>query len=185
MIIKNINNNELFFTSDEHFDHFNILRFCDRPFTSIEEMNETIISNFNSVVPKKSTTIHGGDFYLGPLKRDEITRNFINRLNGTHIFMMGNHDRWLKGDIKIPYIIDVRLKDVNIVISHYAMRTWNRSHFNSWHLYGHSHGTLEPIGKSWDMGVDFNNFFPLSFEDVRGIMESRPDNPNLVKTKEQ
>jgi calcineurin-like phosphoesterase family protein len=60
------------------------------------------------------------------------------------------------------------------------MRTWHRSHYNSWQLYGHSHGTLEPIGKQWDIGIDNNNYYPLSFEDIEMIMNRRPDNPNLV-----
>jgi calcineurin-like phosphoesterase family protein len=61
------------------------------------------------------------------------------------------------------------------------MRTWHRSHYNAWLLYGHSHGRLPPIGKSWDVGVDNNNFTPISFEQVKDIMKARPDNPNLVK----
>jgi calcineurin-like phosphoesterase family protein len=61
------------------------------------------------------------------------------------------------------------------------MRVWPRSHYNSWHLFGHSHGKLEPVGKSWDVGVDKNNFIPLSLTQIEKIMEKRPDNPNFVK----
>jgi len=58
------------------------------------------------------------------------------------------------------------------------MRVWSRSHYNSWQLFGHSHGTLEPIGKQLDIGVDCHDFNPLSFDQVFKIMKSRPDNPN-------
>ena len=50
-------------------------------------------------------------------------------------------------------------------------------------IVGNSHGRLDPIGKSWDIGVDNNNFYPISFDKVSKIMEDRPDNPNLVKHK--
>jgi calcineurin-like phosphoesterase family protein len=61
------------------------------------------------------------------------------------------------------------------------MRVWPRSHYNSWQLYGHSHGRLEPVGKQWDVGVDNNNFYPVSFDQLVEIMKNRPDNFNLVK----
>jgi len=170
----------LFFISDEHLNHDNILRYCSRPFANVSEMNETIINNFNSVVPEDGLTFHGGDFYLGPFDREQLNRGIISRLNGSHVFMNGNHDRWLKGDPKVPDILELVIGEITIVISHFCLRTWSKSHFNSWHLFGHSHGTLEPIGKSWDIGVDNNNFFPLSFEQVKSIMATRPDNPNLV-----
>jgi len=60
------------------------------------------------------------------------------------------------------------------------MRTWFKSHYNSWHLFGHSHGRLEPIGKSLDIGVDANGFRPVSFEQVKKIMKDKLDNPNFV-----
>jgi calcineurin-like phosphoesterase family protein len=63
------------------------------------------------------------------------------------------------------------------------MRTWARSHYNSWQLYGHSHGKLEPIGKQWDIGVDNNNYYPVSFDQITEIMKTRPDNPNLIKRR--
>jgi calcineurin-like phosphoesterase family protein len=55
---------------------------------------------------------------------------------------------------------------------------------NSWQLYGHSHGKLPPIGKQWDIGVDNNNFYPVSFNKICEIMVARPDNPNFVKNND-
>ena len=60
------------------------------------------------------------------------------------------------------------------------MRVWPRSHYNSWMLYGHSHGMLDPIGKQHDVGVDNNEFYPVSLEQIREIMMGRPDNPNFI-----
>ena len=63
------------------------------------------------------------------------------------------------------------------------MRVWARSHYNSIHLYGHSHGRLDGIGKSMDIGVDTNNFYPYSLDDILKIMKTKPDNPNIIKDK--
>jgi calcineurin-like phosphoesterase family protein len=64
------------------------------------------------------------------------------------------------------------------------MRTWEKSHYNSWHLFGHSHGKLPSFGKSFDIGVDTNDFYPYSFDEVKKIMDKLPDNFNLVRNKE-
>lgn len=167
------------FTADEHYAHKNIIHYCNRPFSTIEEMDETIIRNFNSVVFKNDTVIHAGDFTL--LKdREEIYKKYINRLNGKHIFLIGSHDYWLRSTHN-SYIWERKILDHYFVVCHYAMRTWARSHYNSIQLYGHSHGNLNPIGKQHDIGVDNNNFFPLSAKQIIDIMRERPDNPNLVK----
>jgi calcineurin-like phosphoesterase family protein len=63
------------------------------------------------------------------------------------------------------------------------MRVWPRSHDNSWQLYSHSHGKLPPVGNQWDIGVDNNGFYPVSFNKIREIMRDRPDNPNFVGNK--
>ncbi|KKL16922.1 hypothetical protein LCGC14_2490690, partial [marine sediment metagenome] len=64
-------------------------------------------------------------------------------------------------------------KNQFIVVCHYAMRRWERSHYGSWQLYGHSHGRLEPIGLQHDVGVDNNNFYPVSLIELVEIMKHR------------
>lgn len=146
-------------------------------------MDETIISNFNEVVGKNDTTIHAGDFTF---QKGDIAWKILDQLNGDHILLKGNHDYFLKGNKNIHEIWEKNIhhqltqRKYHVVVSHWCLRTWNRSHFNSFHLYGHSHGTLPPIGKSWDVGVDCNNFCPVSFDQVIDIMANRPDNPNRV-----
>jgi calcineurin-like phosphoesterase family protein len=165
-----------FFTSDEHYNHSHIIKYCNRPFSSVEEMNEELIKRFNSKVKPQDVTIHAGDFSW----KDEKT--FIECLNGTHIFLVGSHDHWLPDSAKHLYsgMFDLGKDCQYIVVGHYAMRVWPRSHYNSWNLFGHSHGRLEPIGKQWDIGVDNNNFYPLSLDEITTIMKDRPDNFNLV-----
>ena len=139
-------------------------------------MNERLIANSNSVVKKDDVVIHAGDFAL--CSREEA-QEIIKRLNGQHVFLNGDHDRWMgkKRQWDVRYY---RIDDESIIVCHYCMRTWFKSHYNSLHLYAHSHGGLPSIGKSHDIGVDNNSFFPVSFKQMREIMKNKPNNPNYL-----
>jgi calcineurin-like phosphoesterase family protein len=167
-----------FFTADEHYGHRNIIRYCRRPFSSVEEMDAELIRRHNEVVGEDDIVVHGGDFTLRSLT---AAQGYIKQLRGHHIFLRGSHDYWLKdpGD----RVWEANIEGQHVVVCHYAMRVWPRSHFNSWQLYGHSHGNLEPLGKQWDIGVDNNNFRPVSFEQLREIMRERLDNFNFVSVR--
>ena len=169
-----------YFTSDEHYGHANVIRFNNRPFESVEDMTEGLIKNHNSVVSdsQNNTTIHCGDFHWSNHRRE--AQKVIDRLNGNHIFLMGSHDKWLKGS---PHheIWEKRINGQSIICCHYAFATWPKSHYGSWSLFGHSHGRLSLPYKAIDVGVDTNNYHPYSFEDIVDAMKIKPDNPNLVR----
>jgi calcineurin-like phosphoesterase family protein len=145
-------------------------------------MNETLILNWNSKVRATDTVYVLGDFVFG----DPIS--IVKRLNGFIKLLPGSHDKGVKDyqdKLKImPPLMRVKIGGVDTTICHYALRTWPLSHWGSFSLFGHSHGRLEPIGKSWDVGVDNSGFFPLSANDIIEIMKNRPDNPNLVRKQE-
>ena len=164
-----------FFTADQHYGHANIIRFCDRPFSSVEEMDRELIRRHNEVVGPDDTVIHAGDFAY---RNTRAPQSYLQELNGHHILVRGSHDRWL--DVTAREILELEIEGQPLVVCHYAMRTWPRSHYGSWQLHGHSHGTLEPQGKQWDVGVDHNDFTPVSFAQLKEIMAGRPDNPGLV-----
>ena len=167
-----------FFTADTHFSHKNIIKYCDRPFTSVEDMDKTIIDNWNKKVGPRDLVYHLGDFGMG---RTQDLKNIKNKLNGRIEFVFGNHDRSSFDIFKpIRYMLDIRVGNQPITLCHYAMRVWNKSHYNAWHLYGHSHG-LEGFGKSFDIGMDVRNFTPISFDEVKKEMDTRPDNFDLIK----
>ena len=152
-----------FFTSDEHLGHNRVREYSNRPFSSIEEMDDEIIKRNNEIVKDDDIVVHGGDFSL---IRDQIIvrKKYVSRLKGKHIFIVGSHDYWLGKEYH-----EIWTKNINgmfIVVCHYAMRVWPRSHYGSWQLYGHSHGTLEPLKNQWDIGVDNNNFYPLNINDI-------------------
>jgi len=150
-----------FFTADEHYGHENIIKYCNRPFKTVGEMDAEIIQRHNEVVGPNDTVIHAGDFTL---KSKEEATEYLNRLTGRHIFIQGSHDRW-RDDLS--YLIERKIEGQHITICHYAMLKWPRSHYGSWQLYGHSHGKLSSLENQWDIGVDNNDFYPYSFEDLK------------------
>lgn len=83
------NPEDVWFTSDTHFWHENIIRFCNRPFSSIQEMNEELIRRWNETVPEEGVVFHLGDFAFGGAKEwNEV----MFRLNGKIYLILGNHD---------------------------------------------------------------------------------------------
>lgn len=158
-------------TSDTHFGHDKIRTYCNRPFSSVEEMDAVIIENWNRVVSPGDRVIHLGDFSF---KDPEFYRK---KLNGNIILCLGNHDRRnkLRGFNSIFQIFEFREKEQPIVCCHYAMRIWNKSHYGAWHLYGHSHHTLPDISDSLslDVGMDGWNYTPVSLEQVAQKMAAK------------
>lgn len=170
-----------FFTADEHYFHRNIITFCNRPFSSLEEMHWELRKRHNEKVSEQDITIHLGDFAL--TKEREKVYELSSKLNGNHIFLRGSHDKWM--DKTYHEIWEKKIDNYYITCCHYALRTWPRSHYNSWSLYGHSHGRLPSIGKQYDIGVDNNNFYPISFEQIKKIMSTKEDNLNLLKKEKK
>jgi len=168
----------LFFTSDEHFGHTNVLKYNNRPWDTIEEMDAGLICRFNEKVTPQDVTIHAGDFCWCN-KKEDAYKKYIDKLNGTHILLVGSHDHWQPSSAK--YIWRKRIDGQVVMVCHYAMRVWESSHYGAWMLYGHSHGNLPPIGKQHDIGVDNNNYYPVSFDEISIIMESKEDNFNLIR----
>ena len=176
------------FSSDTHFSHKNIMKYCRRPFATVEEMDKTILNNLEDCVKPGDTL-----YFLGDLTfKIESAKIFFDLMKGVEIhFIIGNHDK--KQVLKYArdhsasclHMKDIKIEDQNITLNHYSMRVWNKSHFDSQMLYGHSHGGLDPVGKQWDVGVDNNNFMPLSFPEIQEIMEDRPHNFNYLAMEER
>jgi calcineurin-like phosphoesterase family protein len=78
-------------------------------------------------------------------------------------------------------IIKLKVEDTYITVCHYAMTIWPNSHYNSWQLFGHSHGKHKGKGKQMDIGVDTHNFYPWSFEEIKEEMSFKDDNFNKIK----
>lgn len=177
----------LFFTADHHFGHKKILAYSSRPFASLEEMDETMITRWNEVVGVDDEVYHLGD--VGLYSSGKL-RQILQRLNGKIYLIRGNHEKaaeachtrfeWIKDyyELVVPDPDHERGQQL-VVLLHYAMRTWNTHHWGSYHLYGHSHGTLpdDPHARSFDVGVDCHNFYPLSYAQVKTIMAQKTWEP--------
>ncbi len=166
-----------FFTSDTHFGHTGILRHCakTRPFKDAKEMDEAMIHNWNARVKPNDTVWHLGDFCWDTVDPFAIR----TRLNGKIHIVWGNHDKNTRRNSHLfessHELVEIKSNGQKIVLCHYAMQVWNGSHKGSWHLYGHSHGTLatNPFSLSMDVGVDCHGMAPISFRQVAYIMSQK------------
>ena len=162
-----------FFTSDQHFGHAMILEYCNRSFADLQTMNETLIERHNALVSKKDMVYHLGDFAFRGCGKD-----YLKRLNGRHVLILGNHDKPNQqagmGWQEVVQVKQVKVEGQLIWLSHYAHLVWPQSHYGTWHLFGHTHGSVKGIGRSMDVGVDGNDFRPWSFEQIKQIMEQQP-----------
>ena len=174
----------IWFTSDTHFNHENVIQHDKRPFANLFIMTETIISNWNSVVAKGDIVYHLGDFALSWGKKHyQIIDDILGRLNGQKILIRGNHDRaevlknpkWLRVSEIERLSVDLGGEHKQwITVCHYAWRTWYRSHYGSWMLHGHSHGLLPDNGSnSMDVGTMCHNYFPINIDTVKEFMSKR------------
>lgn len=159
-------------SSDEHFGHKNIIKYCKRPFANVTEMDETMIKNWNSVVTPKDEVHVVGDFAFCCTM--DYALGIMKRLNGTKHLITGNHDALAlaMNDIRpgtwksIKEMDEITINNQKIVLCHYALRTWHHSYKNVGHLFGHTHGTLPPYGKSFDCGVDCWNYTPMTGKQI-------------------
>ena len=152
-----------YFTGDEHYYHENIIKFSNRPFSNVEMMNDELIRRHNEIVEAGDVTIHAGDFCW---KGKGYAEDIIRQLNGSHVFLRGSHDAWMGG--AGHEIWEKTIDGQHIVVCHYCMRTWGRSHYGSWQLYAHSHGKLiPPTPVQIDIGVDTHDYYPYSFDEVK------------------
>jgi calcineurin-like phosphoesterase family protein len=149
---------------------------------AIQQMNDTLIGNINKVVNSDDTLWIVGDFSMSNIF--ETVMNYRKRINCKHtILIRGNHDYLDNEDYGWIFHQVLDYKEFKyhgnlVVLSHYAMRVWNKAHRGAWHLYGHSHGTLPDLGnKSFDVGVDCWNYKPLSMTQIEAEMSKRTFKP--------
>jgi calcineurin-like phosphoesterase family protein len=186
----------VWFTGDHHFGHENIIKYAERPYINVAEMDEDLIEEWNSVVRRSDLVYYLGDFTLGGTS---IAQQYFSRLSGD-IEILNNfwhHDkRWINShgqcttkngwivllgnSIKVLEIPELG-KDgypLAITLCHYPIGEWDRKHYGAWHLHGHSHNKYQAEGKILDVGVDsaiewLGEYRPFSFSEVIEIMESK------------
>lgn len=168
----------IWFTSDLHLGHRAIINLCNRPFDTVCEMNENLINNFNSCVRRNDTVYILGDIaHRTPVEEINI---LISRLNGKKILCKGNHDKIYNPELfdSIYDFLEVALNGINVSLMHYPMMEWTKSRHGSLHLHGNIHSkgdcNLQQRNEGilrYDVGVDANNFYPVSIEQIMEFFE--------------
>ena len=166
-----------FYIADTHFGHKNILKLCNRPFESIEQMNHCIIQNWNNKVKNSDNVYIVGDMFFKCENIEDILKN----LKGKKHLILGNHDGWakyecLKGFFEsVDLMCEVQDKGRAIVLCHYPLVTFkHQSRKNAFMVHGHIHnkqdGDFWPILKSREnilnAGVDINGFAPVTLDEM-------------------
>lgn len=128
-----------YYISDLHIGHLNCLKFDNRPFSSLEEMKQTIINNWNSVVTNKDIVYVLGDMFWNNNEAIEV----LHQLNGSICLIKGNHDcinaEMTSYFTKITDYLEIKDEGYNIVLCHYPIAHWRNSDYGTIHLYGHIH----------------------------------------------
>jgi calcineurin-like phosphoesterase family protein len=179
--LRKIDPNNLFFAADLHFGHRGILTFGSRPFTSVKEMDATIIERWNQTVPENGVVFLLGDVsFSGDVSQ-------ILALNGKIHLVRGNHDKNDFVNKLLRHHIIAEVYDLlhitvendeepaqDIVLCHYPLYEWNKCHYGSWHLHGHTHGNL-PVSlyRRKDVGIDCNDLKPISYWALKEKMKYR------------
>lgn len=185
----------LMFTADTHFGSSGIIRYCLRhPLTDeqkslvtsgeeviitpqmIEEHDQFIIDRLNSRLSRSSTLYIIGDFCHGTY---EEARKYVNRIKCSRINLIyGNHDHpSIRHAFDEVYdLLSFKHDGKRLFLSHYPCRSWDGSHHGSWNIYGHVHGNEPPLDNftlAIDAGVDPNDYYPISFEQIAKYMAPR------------
>lgn len=182
----------IWFTSDTHFNHSNIIKFCKRPWNTVEEMDEALIANWNSVVKPDDIVFHLGDFAFATNGK---WKEIIQRLNGHIYLIVGNHD-----EIRYPghqtfelfegvtTQLSLKIDNRSVYLNHYPFLCYSGTYRNSEQaaiqLFGHVHSGPNCKGMDsdrltnlfpyqYDVGVDNNNYTPVSWQQVQEIIRNQ------------
>ena len=211
--LKIDNPDKVFFTSDTHVAHFNIAKYCNRPFTSRAEMDQALIDNWNSVVPEDGIVVHCGDFTLMHYSErrlneigedaynEEIIANYqklLSKFNGKILLIRGNHDiipLVTKPTGKLIAAVDkatILVDGVEIYADHYPSTAFN----GDYQVFGHIHTRADGLAygldgevndkikkNQYDVGVDQNNYRPISYWELCEIFLKRANNCKVDITK--
>lgn len=174
------------FTSDTHFGHKNVIKYCNRPFETVDEMNLGLITKWNQCVQPGDEVYHLGDFAFC---RGSELNAIVSSLNGQIYLIRGNHDHSdttkLKRFAWVKDYYELKVNGQKIVLCHYPIESWNGRHHGAWHLHGHCHGSLKDTlnHKRLDVGVDtassLHNFEvvryyrPYSYDEICQAMSFR------------
>lgn len=179
--MKKFDVNNTWFTSDLHFWHKNICTYCNRPYSTIERMNQSIIDNWNKKVGQTDDVFCLGDLGFCGIEK---LRALLPKLNGKIHLIQGNHDSdkvvkhlleegLIESCEKIATIImigDEEIPEQELTLCHFPMVDWANKERGAWMIHGHQHqlpNTPSVSEKHWDVGLDKNYWMPINFETLK------------------
>lgn len=155
----------IYFTADHHFGHNNVIKYCNRPFHNIEEMDRVLMDNWNSIITDEDLVYHLGDFAL--MSQIKIAE-YLDKLKGYKVLIKGNHDRLNAANknrfLNIYKELIMKFGDITITMSHYPETFKSAKEIIN--LHGHSHGKFPLSFHKIDVGVDNNNYTPISLSQI-------------------
>lgn len=188
---------KLYFTSDTHWSHFNICKYCHRPFENRKDMDDTLVTNWNSVVPEDGIVVHCGDFMLPHEVGIKEYQKYLKQLNGKIYLTSGNHDRIecgeyaIDGKSEIKLVVNdimmIEVDGVKIFAQHYPALAFNGDYQVFGHIHTLSDGTCYGIDgdvtkklkkNQYDVGVDQNNYTPVSYWQLCDIFRNKARRDN-------
>ena len=185
---------QLFFVSDYHFGHRGILEHVPerkRLFGDVENMDNELLKRTNNLVKPNDILFFLGDFCFNKHIHSSV---YLNRINCNNIhWCNGNHDAIeeiaTNNKIKSMHdIMEIQInKSINIVLCHYRMASYNKAFHGAFHLYGHEHQNHQSAEDeiSYNVGVEWTNYEPLSFAKLMEIMKPKKEKWLLKHKKEQ
>jgi calcineurin-like phosphoesterase family protein len=188
---------KVFFTSDTHWGHGNIIKFCDRPFKDVEEMNYKLIENWNKKVPQDGLVFHLGDFAWGG---SDMWKNIRQQLNGEIILIKGNHDQKNMSSTAEQTLFKysawqmlIEVEGRKVLLNHFPFLCYAGVYRDPkglvYNLYGHVHSgpgkkgediprLIHTFPTQFDVGVDNNDYEPISWYEVNEKIQKQ-----LLKSK--
>jgi len=156
-----------FFTSDNHFNHTNIIKYCGRPFANVDTMNEAMIANWNNRVAPSDIVYHLGDFAMG---KRELIKSIRDRLNGHIILILGNHDQKAsymrrQGFNEVHEELRIEVSGRGIYLRHIPNTYFDHVR-NDYHLCGHVHEAWARKNNIINVGVDVRGFTPVRLNEL-------------------
>lgn len=159
----------IYLISDTHFNHYNIIKYCNRPFKNVHEMNMYMIEKWNETVQPTDTIYHLGDYAFGDKK---FMQDVCNKLNGYKILIRGNHDK--KGN---NFFLDIGFNEVhksktinNYILTHRPLLSVPQDFIN---IHGHIHNV--PLNNEFNkmnhinVSTEVLNYIPININDIHNL----------------
>lgn len=174
-----------FYVADLHLGHKNIMRLSNRPFSSVEEMDKTIIDNINSIVKPDDDLYILGDFSF---KSGKNPVEYLKQINGKKHLIIGNHDGIIlsNNEARKQFVEITNYKRIDdngrmVILCHYPIAEWDGYFRGSYHLFGHVHNNfnnpwykyMSSLNNCYNVGVDVTDFKPVTLDQLINMVEFR------------